>query len=346
MWWGPNAIAQATRAPEVASCRECSLRVISKTEIVLPADATREFNWPGTVVADGGQRVYMAFTGHPAIVTVDFNTRAVSRTSIGQQATEIFALAHIAADTLVAGGRDASGPFVARVTVPSGVLSRAPLELIPRIMAVASDGTMLLNGDVFTPERAGFVLHAMATTRAEVRSFKLAQPDSSNVYWLAPRRAAGFWAVPAMTYGATRYAIEAWTAEGKRLQSISADAPWLYYAYSEDGRPIGPPPAILGIHEDPEGTLWVLGRVKKAGWEAGAAKEGNTLEIPLRKRQYDLLYDSMVELYDSRTGRLILRQLLPGHAVALGSARRLVSLRRTDDDRLVVTLSQLRLVRR
>jgi hypothetical protein len=67
--------------------------------------------------------------------------------------------------------------------------------------------------------------------------------------------------------------------------------------------------------------------------------------MPQRGRQYDLLYDSLVEVYDPRSGQLVARQQIPGFALFLGTGRRLIGFKRTADDRLSVTMSQVQLVR-
>ena len=54
----------------------------------------------------------------------------------------------------------------------------------------------------------------------------------------------------------------------------------------------------------------------------------------------------MVELYDPGSGRLIMRQQLPGYGVLLEKDLRLISLERTADNRLSIKLSQLEFSRR
>lgn len=305
----------------------------------------KTFVWPGPAVLDARRRAYLGFTGVPSVVTIDFETGKVGQINLGEPRAEILALS-FAGDTLVVGGWDVRGGFAARVVPDGRVLDRTRLMTPPRTLATAPDGTLLFNGDIRTPDQAGFVLHAVSPSKPQPRSFKLAQPDSSNVFLVARRVGGGFWAVTAITHGSPLFAIEAWSAAGQRIKKFDAQSNWLRYAYGGDGRPTTPPPAFSSIGEDREGRLWLLGRVKKEEWQAGAAIEGNRLEIPLHERQYDLLYDSMVEAYDTRTGVLIMRQQLPGFGIVLDQHRRLLTLERTSDNRLSAALSELALVRR
>jgi hypothetical protein len=73
-----------------------------------------------------------------------------------------------------------------------------------------------------------------------------------------------------------QYQLERWTSDGERLLTVKVASRW-FYEPSKAGRPDyeNPDPRIVGIWEDPDGILWILGRVADSDWRPPPASERN-----------------------------------------------------------------------
>lgn len=323
--------AGAQRRP--APCPRCEIRARQVAQFDVPVGLLSDFNWPGAIAATAS-RVYVSIPMGLNVIAFDHSGRVLNTTNlvgVGERRAQVYALT-VLQDTLFVGGIDTRGPFVTSMAPDGSRVTRHDVIGLPRAFAALPAGTLVINAQVPSRERAGFALHASTSGHDEVRSFKLIPPDENPLLCVTSAAAGGVWIVPAVPPGGGEIAIERWSVAGRRLQAFSTTAEWLE-------TPVGPPGALLDIRDDGNGLLWVLGRVQRADWRLGAAREHG--ETAYKDKQYDLLYDSMVEVYDARTGVRLARQRVPVYGVALGPNGQLLALRRTSDNRLRILIWQL-----
>jgi len=169
---------------------------------------------------------------------------------------------------------------------------------------VVSDSLVILNALIPTPEKAGFLLHALGPDGTVRASFgEDAAGHRRDMEFPARRLLAaaargGFWSAQR-----TRYTIERWSPSGQRLETLSRNVPWFvpYMGPMREAPGGVPRPFIQDVHEDANGRLWVLVTVPDARGQTGARPSGEGARVV----DYDATFDSIVEVIDPRTGRLL-----------------------------------------
>lgn len=154
----------------------------------------------------------------------------------------------------------------------------------------------------------GYPLHE-ATSDGEIRSFGSENPEfepgSSLKLQRVATRAAGdmIWAGHR-----TRYQIDLWTRDNRRLQTLQRDTPW-FTPYDQVAivTPTEPPsPSMVGIREDETRRLWVLVLVPAENWADGL-REVTALN---GERAYELAstsvtFDTVLDVLDPTQGTVI-----------------------------------------
>lgn len=209
---------------------------------------------------------------------------------------------------------------LARQTVLGPDLKVLGTTAIPRRTAAAIQlrgGKFILNANVTDADRIGLTYHEFRHNGAYVGSFgKSGQRVSpfqpvATIRWMAPASDGGFWAVP----WAYRYSVEHWNKDFELDRVIEPQFSW-YEPYDslQTPTPTRPPqPTLFGVWEDPsEHLLWVLAQAADSRWKdaLGAPRvlEGSRV-FPIEDRQG--AYDSILSVFDSRTGALIANARLP-----------------------------------
>jgi len=110
------------------------------------------------------------------------------------------------------------------------------------------------------------------------------------------------------------YDIELYDRAGSLIQLYRREADWFppgsgrIVTAQPDGEP--PQPKVVGVQEDERGRLWVLSIVADSGWRRAFSAD----RLPPRRAgapQYygvedtNRLYDSVIEVIDPRSGKLI-----------------------------------------
>lgn len=145
-----------------------------------------------------------------------------------------------------------------------------------------------------------------------------------------------FWSVNAETYE-----LEQWTIDGTRIARMRRSAGWLDTKRKISDGSLGTQPTtyVTDLHIDKEGRLWVLVNVASNDWKEGLKepdkKEGFT-SYP--HRDFGLLYDSVVEVIDIKSMKLLQSVRIPGYLRFILSDSHLASLRQSEDGSPVVDL--------
>ena len=203
---------------------------------------------------------------------------------------------------------------------------------------------MYTSAHVLAPALAAKPLHQLsfATPRVSVsRSFGTQRGDEFSFwYTLAASRDGNLWA--AWYYACD---VELWTPDGRQVMHYRRRPPWFASERSTNGGPTQTPGSFLiGIEEDSLGHLWVFSHTAAATWKGAwpTARSPNA-EIPAARIATELLYDTMVEVLDPRTARVIARRRLNSYVIRPLSGQRAVVYAVGADDKAVLSVVSLSL---
>jgi hypothetical protein len=111
-----------------------------------------------------------------------------------------------------------------------------------------------------------------------------------------------------------RFGIEEWTVSGELLRTAERKAGFFpegldwWEAVTPERAPM---PRLEGMRSRGDGLVWVIALVAAADWRAGIGEEVKRGDQTYYEVDADLLYDSVIELWDLTQGRLVLSQRLP-----------------------------------
>ena len=136
---------------------------------------------------------------------------------------------------------------------------------------VLGDSSYVINGDLYTRERIGYVLHLLSGEGEVVRSFDeipVAMPGQEKIRngqrILSPARDGGVW-----SSWHTEYRIDLWDVESGTLgRTLVRDAPWFPpHSGNTEAHPERPDkPEIWAMMADSENRLWVLIQLASDRW--------------------------------------------------------------------------------
>jgi hypothetical protein len=111
----------------------------------------------------------------------------------------------------------------------------------------------------------------------------------------------------------TRYTIERWSKAGRLTDVLERDAPWFPPRVNLGPPPQEAPPAprVVSVREDDAGRLWVLISVADANWRRSARKPNASGEYAVRPTDRDLMFDTVIEVIDPKTARVIATRRIP-----------------------------------
>jgi len=163
---------------------------------------------------------------------------------------------------------------------------------------ILEDGRLLIGDIIETPELMGIPVHIYGQDGRRVRSFGSSSTGPQGFQYSGGQRAVSYtranriWVNP---YGQSR--LELWDTAGVHVKSFVQNAPWLEpWSRAVPGAPfrVRPKARVIGVHEDSAGRLWVIGRLPERDWR------------PVEDtRAYELVYDSVVEVIDPASGKLL-----------------------------------------
>lgn len=180
------------------------------------------------------------------------------------------------------------------------------------------NGEVIAQFHVPSASLAGYTVHRLDRNGRFLRSFAELRGGYRRSDWtatfrpMAPAADGGVWvAYP------NRYEIELWSADGRLRRTLVRDASWFRPWSAEsnrDPRRQRPRPAIVGIRQDAAGRLWVSMRIADPRWTPAPRVVGE--EGTIQPPEADRLFDTLVEVIDPASGRLIARAGNPGPPLA------------------------------
>ncbi|WP_420441649.1 hypothetical protein [Candidatus Palauibacter sp.] len=185
---------------------------------------------------------------------------------------------------------------------------------------VLDDSSYVINGAMYTEERAGYVLHLFDGAGEVVRSFDeipIVMPGEEPIRggWriLEPARAGGAWSA-----WRSEYRIDLWNpASGVLRRSLVRNAPWFlpHNDWGGEWHPERPDnPVIADIMEDSEDRLWVVVLVASDRWSECWVREPPSAhpEAPeYTPRAGCPRFERRIEVLDPEAGRVLAAKTLP-----------------------------------
>lgn len=207
-----------------------------------------------------------------------------------------------------------------RLTVvgPTGAMVRERTNLMLGMaypFEVLRGGRVVVGVDVPTRDAVGMPLHLFSQTGTYLKSFGAAAAGAVRPGTAIQRRRriarsadGGLWVT-----GVVDYTIAHYDSSG-RLTTVLRRNPAWFARVDEAAQARGEPrPMIMGIEEDQEGRLWILGVTADARWKSVLsfdlpARMGggrSALPLPSDPRKY---HDAIIEVIDPRSRRLVVSQ--------------------------------------
>ncbi|HEX7239674.1 MAG TPA: 6-bladed beta-propeller [Longimicrobiaceae bacterium] len=305
------AYAQRTVVvPSAPSCRGCVIRVERVASLGGVADPGHlgEF---GSVSVDRRGRYYVTTIASPHELHV-FDGAGRYLRKVGRQGDGPGEFRIAAAPVFARGDTmyvlDVVAARVTRLSPSYGVLGtfRVPLGRDPQIL-VTGQNQLLLHAAIPTADRVGLPLHLLDERGRISRSFGAVRPTvRPDLPFLNVRRVAAGRENRIWSAYLNRYVVEAWDSRGVLHLALERRpgwfAPWLEPGPSPRLAP--PRPLVAAIREDAQGRVWVLLHVADQNWRKRALRRVGS-EYEITPEDQDHFYDTVIEVLDPRTGRLV-----------------------------------------
>jgi hypothetical protein len=220
---------------------------------------------------------------------------------------------------------DSAGRFVRAMAYP----------VIPRFRVIREDGTATVYGTAQPSGGTGPPLHFLPREfRPVSKSFGSIQggdptaiPNHGRMV-MAPSRDRGFW-----TADVREYRLVRWDSSGTARLVLRRNPDWWVVPErprAGDTSAVAPDIGIRRIFEDPNGRIWVLSLVPGARWREGWGPRRPDGAYDITGMRFDLLYDTIIDVINPETARLITSMRTPGYIVDFVSADEILFT--TEDD--------------
>ena len=216
-------------------------------------------------------------------------------------------------------------PSTARLTtIRGGEVATTSLPFMALTWAVLSDGRYVYNGLSSWREGVGHPLHVydVASRRITssfgddgVRVDRSRRSPAGDLRRVAAAADGNIWAARD-----NRYRIDKWSPDGDRIARIERDAPWFrpWEEWPGVDYEVRPLPVIAGVRDWGDGLLMVIVRLADADWRPIPPTQevlpGHE-SIPLSREEE--LYDTVIELLDTRSGTVLTRTRVDENVVGL-----------------------------
>ena len=308
--------------PDAVTCDSCSLDVSAVVEL-------GDRDGPGivgehAVIGRSDDGDYYVSTSAQRGRLLRFSPDGVFRGTIGRSGEgpgEYVspALAQGRADTLrildVPGGRV--------TTIRGDAITTSRLPLMPDDWALLPDGRYVFSAISSEPDRVGHPLHLYDEASGRItRSFgdEGVRLDGSYGSRLAMQRHVAP-AADANTWAAdhNRYRIDKWNPDGVRITRIERDAPWFrpWVEWRGLAREAEPSPVIVGVRDWGDDLLMVVAVVADDDWQPMPPARVIGDETMTSAAQFADLYDTVIEVLDTRSGTVLARTRVDENALGL-----------------------------
>lgn len=205
------------------------------------------------------------------------------------------------------------------VFAPNGNFVRSDaIPVVVRIPVIRKDGSAVVAGALQTAAGVGVPFHFLGRGMGTiVKSFGnpvTGSPGSAPLpghLGMAEGRDRGFWSVDV-----TEYRLTQWDSTGTPRQVLIGDPAWWTDPPKTSRRDTVAVPPQIGIrrvYEDPTGLLWVATLVPGQRWREGWGRRQPDGGYLVRGIRFDLLHDTMIEVIDPRSARLLTSVRIPGY---------------------------------
>ncbi len=324
-----NAQDSVVVVPDAPSCATCSLTVSAVVELGdregpgIVAQLNAPYALARVVRSDDGDYYVPGYLGDGRLLR--FSGDGVFQEAIGRRGE---GPGEYDLPVLVAGSVDdltildvlssrlttIRGGEVATWTVP---LRFDGLDVFP-------DGRQVYNALSPEPDRIGHVLHVYDPAGRRITSslgdegVRTARMDP-GITELRRRVAVAadgnIWAARS-----NRYRIDKWSPDGDHIARIERDAPWFrpWEEWPGVDYEVRPLPAVAGVRDWGDGLLMVVVRLADADWRPiGPTRTpvpGHTTIDPTQREE---LYDTVIEVLDTRSGTVLARTRVDERVVCL-----------------------------
>jgi hypothetical protein len=207
-----------------------------------------------------------------------------------------------------------------------------------------SGSRFVVNAALGEAKAAGLPLHLFDSTGTLLRSFGAdtarldPRDDEQIIRVLATSGDTAVWSAPHRYV----YRFDLFSTDGRRLRSLVPKASWYPRWRREDFRPTTPDspplPFLMSLREGPGQLLWCAVAVADRNWHRGLgpARGGELARAWYPVDDWSRVYDTMVEVFDSRTGRLVASQRIDQFVAALPTDGRVATIALHDEQPRVV----------
>ncbi|MEP6833917.1 MAG: hypothetical protein ABJB74_11005 [Gemmatimonas sp.] len=249
-------------------------------------------------------------------------------------------------------GRSGSGPGEYRTAYPIKFAARDSLYVfdlsVRRLTVLAPDGKyvrtvqmpMRVSAAVLLPNGStamfsimgntklpGAPLHIVDANGGVMASFGADNPDQRPIddatyRFVIARSARGIWAARINDYRISEYDMR-----GHLLRTLSVPTSW-FPKWEADPKRVTPVPGLFAMQEDGAGLLWVMTRVPDKRFRV--VPSGTPL---LQQPTGDEQFDTVIEVIDTRTNRVLASRTLDETLLAFGCAGTAYAYREDANDR-------------
>jgi hypothetical protein len=212
------------------------------------------------------------------------------------------------------------------------------------VAVVSWPDSVVAGGLARTPELVGLPLHLLSLREARaVVGLSFSEDDGearpgvlkSQVLTSAP--GGGFW-----SGDEGKYRLTLWKRPGNPERTLRREVEWFPDGSASLGTPKrAPDAAMTDVQVDNKGYLWVVSRIPSSIWStAWPTQTVGRGEYQLSKVIVPAMFDSMVEVIDLRTNRVLASSRMPQWIVSILPGQRLAAVRVDDDGAISVEILQ------
>lgn len=183
--------------------------------------------------------------------------------------------------------------------------------------AILPDGRQLVAASMQDRSGVGYTLHVYDDSGRRVRSFAPAARFTSTESWRMRRIVAVGPSGTIWSAYADEYRIEEWRRDLSRGRTFVRSVPWMPKVQTLSAGVTGERPSayIVALAEDNGQRLWIYSQVPSEDWETalGAPRRRPDGRVSYPDRDRGRLFDTMVDVVDLRSNRLLVSQRLRSH---------------------------------
>jgi hypothetical protein len=315
---GDHPLPDSIYLPEARSCSDC--RLSSELMATLGGDSLAGYltDYPLWASMDGQSRIYVGLQP-PGDLLLTFDTSGQFLGHVGKRGRGPGEFVFPVSAVHTARGEiliwDFNAAMVTTLDTGHRFVGRVHQPYAP--IAVLPTGQRLVVAPMEDTAGIGYPLHLYSDSGRRVSSLGATGGKFEDSERWRLRRAASV--SPRGTIWAghiDRFRVDEWSATGEKLRTFTRTVSWMPPVTVRSAGVFGDRPTahIEATTEDTEELLWVFSRVPSESWlEALGPPESERGTTSYPQRDQGRLYDTMVDVIDLRTGRLLVSTRHAGH---------------------------------